>query len=122
LKKKIGMGIGLVILLLLVTGVVWFFSRNLTISTARCIVTKQNCMMVLDNSPIGMSNQSWDKELFEDLDTGDKILVVHDGIAESYPGQTGAYFIFRLEEGSIADVPAQVIESLGALGYVIDGD
>ena len=122
MKKKIGMGIGLVILLLLVTGVVWFFSRNLTISTARCIVTKQNCMMVLDNSPIGMSNQSWDKELFEDLDTGDKILVVHDGIAESYPGQTGAYFIFRLEEGSIADVPAQVIESLGALGYVIDGD
>lgn len=122
MKKKIGMGIGLVILLLLVTGGVWFFSRNLTISTARCIVTKQNCMMVLDNSPIGMSNQSWDKELFEDLDTGDKILVVHDGIAESYPGQTGAYFIFRLEEGSIADVPAQVIESLGALGYVIDGD
>ena len=100
----------------------WCFSKNLTISTARCIVTKQNCMMVLDNSPIGMSNQSWDKELFEDLDTGDKILVVHDGIAESYPGQKGAYFILRLAEGSIADVPVQVIEALEALGYVIDGD
>ncbi len=122
MKKKIGIGVCIAIFLLLVIGVVWCFSKNLTISTARCIVTKQNCMMVLDNSPIGMSNRSWDKEHFEDLDTGDKILVVHDGIAESYPGQTGAYFILRLEEGSIADVPVQVIEALEALGYVIDGD
>ncbi len=119
MKKKIGISVLLAVLILIIAGVIWFFSRSLTISTARCIVTKQKCMMVLDNSPIGMSNHSWDKELFEDLDTGDKILVVHDGIEESYPGQTGAYFCIRLEKGSSADVPAQVIETLKELGYIL---
>ena len=109
----------LVVLVLLVAGVVWFYSKSMSFSTARCIVTKQKCMIVLDKSPIGMSNQSWDENLFADLSTGDKVLVVHDGIAESYPGQTGAYFLWKLEEGSIADVPAQVIEALGELGYIV---
>lgn len=120
MKKKIGIGVLVTVLLLLVAIAVWFFNRNLTFSTARCIVTEQKCMMILGNSPIGMSNQSRDKELFEDLDTGDKILVVHDGIAESYPGQTGAYFLWKLAEGSSADVPAQVIEALEELGYIIE--
>lgn len=120
MKKKIGIGMVIAVLLLLVAVVVWFFSRNLTFSTARCIVTRQKCMMVLDNSPIGMSNRSRDEKLFERLSTGDKILVVHDGIAESYPGQTGAYFLWKLEDGSAADVPVQVIETLEEMGYIIE--
>lgn len=122
MTKKIGIGVIITVLVLLVAGAVWFFSKSLTFSTPRCIVTKQRCMMVLDNSPIAMSNQSGDEELFEGLSTGDKILVVHDGIAESYPGQTGAYFLWKLEEGSSADVPTQVLEALEELGYIIDWD
>lgn len=119
MRKKIGIGVALVILLLFVAGVVWIYSKSLSFSTARCIVTKQKCMIVLDKSPIGMSNQSWDENLFADLSTGDKVLVVHDGIAESYPGQTGAYFLWKLEDGSSADVPSQVIEALEELGYIV---
>ena len=119
MKKKIGIGLVIAVLLLLIAVGVWFFGRNLSFSTARCIVTQQKCMMVLDNSPIGMSNLSGNEKLFEDLDTGDKILVLHDGIAESYPGQTGAYFLWKLEGGSAADVPVQVIETLEEMGYIV---
>ncbi|MBQ9143281.1 MAG: hypothetical protein IJX63_16050 [Lachnospiraceae bacterium] len=37
MKKKIEIGVVIAVLLLLVAVVVWFFSRNLTFSTARCI-------------------------------------------------------------------------------------
>ncbi len=122
MKKKIGISVLISIVVVLLVGGVWFVNKGLSFHTARCIVTRQGYMMVVDNSPITMSNHSWNEDLFEDLDTGDKILVLHDGIAESYPGQTAAYFCMELEEGSSANVPAEVLTALEELGYVIDWD
>ena len=122
MKKKVVIGVIIGMAVLLLAVVIWFANRGFSFSTVRCIETRQSYMMVLDNSPITMSNHSWNKELFEDLDTGDKILVLHDGIAESYPGQTAVYFCVRLEEGAATDVPETVISSLEELGYVIEWD
>ncbi len=121
MKKRIGIGVLAGILVLLAVGMIWFFSKGLTISLVRCIITRQGCMMVQDNAPVIMHNRSWQQELFEDLSTGDKILVVHDAlIAESYPGQTTAYFCIKLQKGSGADVPAEVVTALEELGYIIE--
>ena len=81
-----------------------------------------SCMIVVDeNSPIIMRDRS-DKtgkgELFEGLVTGDRILVVHTGIAESYPAQTGAYFIIKLSGGSIDDIPDKIIDELTQMGWL----
>ena len=51
------------------------------------------------------------------LENGDEVLVLHDGINESYPGQTGAYAIFKLKDGDIDDISAEVLTSLTELGW-----
>ncbi|WP_209121827.1 DUF3221 domain-containing protein [Alkalihalobacillus sp. BA299] len=50
----------------------------------------------------GLGTAIWfeveDQELFEDLQIGDKVLVEFDIVAESYPGQSKAISITRVEE------------------------
>lgn len=74
-------------------------------------------MLICENSPIVMSNRT-NRELFDDLEVGDEILVIHDGINESYPGQTGAYAIIKLSDGDIANIPQIVIDQLVELGWL----
>ena len=92
--------------------------KSLGFSVGRYLKAKNGVsMLVLDNSPIQMSDRT-DKGLFEKLETGDKILVLHDGIAESYPGRTGAYAVFKLEEGSSDDISQDVLEQLREMGWL----
>ncbi len=42
--------------------------------------------------------------------SGARILVVHNGVRLSYPGQTDAFLILRLKKGSLADLPPEIIE------------
>ncbi len=74
-------------------------------------------MLILDNSPIQLSDRK-DKISFERFDVGDEILVIHDGIEESYPGQTGVYAVFELNSGTINDIPKDVLNSLIELGWL----
>ena len=120
MKKKVCIALAIVaavvVLLCVTVGVISF--RSLGISTGRFLRADHGAaMMVRDNSPISMSNQT-NRDLFDGLETGDKILVLHDGIAESYPGQTGAYAVIRLKKGSISDIPQGVLESLRELGWI----
>lgn len=68
-------------------------------------------------SPIVMSNRT-ERELFKKLKTGDKILFVHGGIKESYPAGTGVYAVFKLEDGSIENIPKKPISDLMAMGWL----
>ena len=74
-------------------------------------------MLICENSPIVMSNRT-NRELINDFEVGDKILVIHDGINESYPGRTGAYAIIKLSDGNTADIPQKVIDQLVELGWL----
>jgi hypothetical protein len=71
-----------------------------------------------DHSPIKMSDHSAKGGAFLDLQTGDKIRVLHDGVRESYPGQTGVYHVRLLERGSMEDIPADVVNALRQLGWM----
>ena len=73
-------------------------------------------MIIIDNSPIAMSIRSGDGTLFDGLETGDEILIVHDGIAESYPGRTGVYFCMKLNKGN--EIPGEVVMELIDLGWI----
>lgn len=106
-----------VLTVVIVFGVMIHQGYGLTIG--RCLVAESGSYMLIDgNSPVVMTDRSSGKDLFSELSTGDKIFVVHDGIAESYPGQTGAYFCLRLEEGDISDISESVIASLTELGWL----
>ena len=85
----------------------------------KVLVTNTGYMIIDDdNSPITMSNQSENEEIFKGLTSGDKILIVHDGVQESYPGGTGVYYCKKLADGEYKDLPEQVIVSLIELGYI----
>lgn len=70
-----------------------------------------------DGEPITLSDQSKDGGLFDGLNSGDRIQITHDGVNETYPGQTGAYTCKLLEEGTLENVPEETLESLEELGY-----
>ena len=71
-----------------------------------------------DHSPIKMSDHSANGGAFLDLQTGDKIRILHDGVRESYPGQTGVYHVRLLERGYTEDIPADVVNALRQLGWM----
>ena len=92
-------------------------TKSLSFSVGRYLEPREGThMLVLDNWPIKMSNQTG-RDSFNNLETGDKILVLHDGIQESYPGGTGAYAVIRLGSGSKTDIPQRVIEELTEMDW-----
>ena len=73
-----------------------------------------------DHSPIKMTDQTRKGDAFLDLQTGDKIRILHNGVRLSYPGQTGVYYVRLMERGSAEDIPSDVLESLRQLGWIRD--
>lgn len=120
MKKKIFIPLCIVLALVLLIGggIVYMNAHSLGLSTGRVLITSHGSyMLIRDNSPISMGNPRNNSGLFDGLENGDEILVLHDGINESYPGKTGAYAIFKLNDGDIADIPAEVLTSLTELGW-----
>ena len=119
-KKKwlIPVVIFTVIFVLAVAGIGTMASKGYGISTGLYLEAKNGqALFICDNSPIEMSNRT-KRSLFDNVDIGDKILVIHDGIAETYPGRTGAYVVFKIGNGTTADIPQNVVNQLIALGWL----
>ncbi len=103
---------------LFVIGFFLFGIRGYGCSVGRYLEASDgSSMVVVDNEPVQMSNQTnW--KLFDGLDTGDKIWVVHDGMENYYPGRTGVYAILKLSDGNIDDIPQTVVNQLAELGWL----
>lgn len=68
--------------------------------------------LVEDNdTSMKLSDQSAGKNVFDGLNNGDKVIVIHDGVEETFPARTGAYHIVRLSKGSENYKPSD--EALG---------
>ena len=103
MNKKIFIPICIVfaLILLAISGLWYMESNSIGLSVGRVLYTNNSVMLIRENSPIRMSNLSDNEKLFDKLTDGDKIFVVHTGIAESYPAQTGVYSIIKLADGTI---------------------
>lgn len=120
MKKKLKIAVSVVgiIILLLICGILWIAKNGVDISTGTCLIADNGrYMIIIDNSPIAMSIRSGDGTLFDGVETGDKLLIVHDGIAESYPGRTGVYFCMKLNKGN--EIPEEIIFELQELGWIV---
>ena len=53
----------------------------------------------------------------EKLTDGDRILIISDAVNESYPRSTRAYFVFKLADGDIRDIPEDTLGNLEDLGW-----
>lgn len=112
------------LLVLMIAAVGIIAVKGLGISTGRYLEAVNGAsMIVIDNSPIQMSNRTnkTKAELFDEFDVGDEILIIHDGIAETYPGKTGVYVAFKLSEGTSEEVPLTVVKELTELGWLLNG-
>lgn len=109
------------LLVLVAAGFVWLSRIGINLSEGICIAAENGShLVVLDGSPIVMRARWGDGDIFDDLETGDRIFIVHDGIAESYPGRTGVYGFIKLGEGYEEDIPTDMIEQLKELGWIVN--
>ncbi len=69
-----------------------------------------------DDMAMRVFDCSDDKELFKDYQNGDKVILFHDGVEETYPAQTGGYRIFCLSRGDGTYKPADEVLGIGILG------
>lgn len=120
MKKSLKIILGIIggIIILFVMSVYILLNKGYGMSVGRYLEVKDgNPMLIRENSPISMHNRT-NRDLVDNLDIGDKILVIHTGIAESYPGQTGVYAIFKISDGTTADIPQKVVNELIKLGWL----
>lgn len=73
-----------------------------------------------DGDPLSLSDGSRSGQLFDGLDSGDRIEITCGPIAESWPGQAKVYTCKQLADGTPADLPAETLADLMELGYTFD--
>ena len=88
-------------------------------SEGRVLIADSGAYFIIlnDHSPIRMTDRSLSGGLFSDLQTGDRIGVVHGSIQESYPGNAEVYVLRHLEKGTVDDIFPDVIQILTELGF-----
>lgn len=120
MKKKILMGI-FVGAIAFCGGILWSSNRTEynTVTTGISVVTGQGIIIVVDETPIKISNQSSNENLFMDLQTGDKVTMTHTDVSESYPAQTGVYKLLKIETDCMDEVPTKIITELTGMGYTV---
>ena len=116
MKKKIAV-IALCSLAAIISCVIFMLLNGIGISSGTCIKADNGrYLILLDNSPVAMHQRSGEKSIFEKLDTGDRIIAVHSGVLETFPGKMGIYFLIKLDGGH--PVPDEAINQLRELGWM----
>lgn len=117
MKKKFFVAMS-VVLCVLIIAVFVFSGMGISWHTGKYLLADKNRhMVIIDNSPVALSDKT-DGKMFENLTDGDKILVFHDGIQESYPAGTRAYFCLKVSDGEITDIQPDILTSLDELGWI----
>lgn len=120
MKKKLAIIIPVAVIIIAVLSAgVYANAKSLSLSKGICLVADNGSYLFIDEhgSPIQMSNRDR-TEIFDGLKTGDEILVLHDGIQETYPGRTGAYYCIKTGEGKEKEIPQATVDSLRELGWL----
>ncbi len=106
--------------LLLCAAIYWYTAAHMLSFSAGRFLTMDNgaYMMVVDQyGPIRLSAAGGRDGVFDGLENGDKVLVLHSLILETYPAQTRIYGIFKLSGGTINDIPEDTLKSLADLDW-----
>lgn len=91
------------------------------LQTGRCLVTTNGVYVIVDKngSPIVMDNQSGNESLFNNLKSGDMIIIARPGRTQitSYPSKTDVIMCMRIAKGSLDDIPEAALSQLRDMGW-----
>lgn len=91
-------------------------SKEIYTSVGRCLISDNGfCLLIQESEATVLYGE---ESLFEGIDTGDEIEVKHGLVQLTYPGGTNAYEVKKLNDGSMDDIPQDVIDDLTELGWV----
>jgi len=108
--KRLKWIIPIAIFAMIIAAAAFILSRG---TVGYCIVTDNGSrIIVMDNSPVALINRTLNKNALYKYDTGDKLLILHSAVRESYPGSTDVYFCMKIDEGSAKDIPEDVFVGL----------
>ena len=119
MKKKICIIVSVCVAVAVLLTLLVMASLNYGYIEGRVLIADNGAYFIVlnDHSPIRMTDCSWNGGLFSELQTGDRISIIHGRILESYPGKTDVYFLRLLEKGTVDDVFPDVIKTLTELGW-----
>lgn len=107
---------------LIAIGAFVLLKNNINIELGSCVMADDGThLIVVDNEPVMMYRTSGDDNIFENLQTGNRILIVNNGIGGIPPIQkTGVYFLVNF--GGNTNVSEEVINALIEEGLLTDTD
>ena len=76
------------------------------VSVGKLYFTEDSVFLIHGNSSMIVSDQSKKSDLFDGYANGDTIILVHDGVEETFPAHTGGYMAFRISKGDGTDQPS----------------
>ncbi len=118
MKTKLIIAAVMVIIFSIAATMFFSMTSRYTEAVGIAIVADGGLLIVVDDMPIAVSNQSLDDELFSEVKTGDKVEITHDGVAESYPAQTGVYRLEIIESDCFDEISQSTIDSLANMGWI----
>ncbi len=114
-KKKLILPVGIILaIIFLFTASVFIFSAVISeqgygLSRGIIYLSDYGNYIIDNNMAMRVSDCSDDAKLFNGYSNGDKVILFHDGIEDSYPAQTGGYYLLRLSKGDGTYKPADEI-------------
>ena len=85
-------------------------AKGFGISTGRLYFADNGTYLIdSDDMAMRVSDRSGDGDLFDGYQNGDRVILFHDGVNETYPAQTGGHFMFRTAKGDGAYKPADEV-------------
>ncbi len=91
--------------------------------TGRYLKASSGINIIIDEEglPIVMGNSSNKEEIFEGLQTGDKIeITCNSEIRETYPAGADIYSCKLIERGTIEDIPKMTLKTLEDMGWTFE--
>lgn len=83
-------------------------------STGHIVFATSGEAILVNNEPTVMRDASKDKHLFDGIENGDRVLIVHGLVMTTYPAQSSAYFLLKLPDSeSINEDTLLRLEEMG---------
>ena len=119
MTSRIGAAV-LICVCLAAAGLFWCIQTGKSVYVGYYLQARDGSHMVIDRSgsPVILQAPDSRPQMFDNLEDGDRVLVICGGILTSYPGRSGAYFCLSLGRGSPDDLPADTLSQLTQLGWL----